>query len=64
MAVVQRLSSGLIFRLDLMEDALSVLASEGAEEREEFFSGDPALDLLPLIPLPRELIPLDRKSVV
>ncbi|MGH0171517.1 UNVERIFIED_CONTAM: hypothetical protein FKN15_061754 [Acipenser sinensis] len=45
-----------------IEDALSVLASEGAEEREVFFSEDPALDSLPLIPLPRELIPLMRRA--
>ncbi|MGH0192559.1 UNVERIFIED_CONTAM: hypothetical protein FKN15_018215 [Acipenser sinensis] len=45
-----------------MEDAVSVLASEGAEEREEFFSEDPALDSLPLIPMPRELIPLMRRA--
>ncbi|MGH0146494.1 UNVERIFIED_CONTAM: hypothetical protein FKN15_020171 [Acipenser sinensis] len=45
-----------------MEDALSVLASEGAEEREVFFSEDPALNSLPLIPLPRELIPLMRRA--
>ncbi|MGH0121373.1 UNVERIFIED_CONTAM: hypothetical protein FKN15_072407 [Acipenser sinensis] len=45
-----------------MEDAFSVLASEGAEECEEFFSEDPALDSRPLIPLPRELIPLMRQA--